>query len=110
MSDKKYRLITRADFDGVVSSGLLIELDMVDEIVIAEPKDMQGGNIAITSNDIITNLPYVEGVHLCFGHHLSETVHVGEKENLIINPNMPTAARVVYEHFGGKASFPGVSE
>ena len=110
MSDKKYRLITRADFDGVVSGGLLIGLDMVDEIVIAEPKDMQDGNIAITSNDIITNLPYVEGVRLCFDHHLSETVRVGEKENLIINPNMPTAARVVYEHFGGKASFPGVSE
>ncbi len=109
MSDNKYRLITRADFDGVVSGGLLIELDMISEILFVEPKDMQDGKIAVTANDITTNLPYVEGVHLCFDHHLSETIRVGEKENLIIDPNKPSAARVVYEHFGGKEAFPNVS-
>jgi len=109
MSDKKYRLITRADFDGVVSGGLLIELGMVGEILFAEPKDMQDGKIAVTGNDITTNLPYVEGVHLCFDHHFSETIRVGDKENLIIDPDKPSAARVVYEHFGGQATFPGIS-
>lgn len=106
MTDNKYRLITRADFDGVVSGGLLIELDMIDEILFAEPKDMQDGKISVTSNDITTNLPYVEGVHLCFDHHLSETERIGERENLIIDPNKPSAARVVYEHFGGAETFP----
>ncbi|MBC8267796.1 MAG: exopolyphosphatase [Rhodospirillaceae bacterium] len=109
MSDKKYRLITRADFDGVVSGGLLIELDMINDILFVEPKDMQDGKIAVTENDITTNLPYVEGVHMCFDHHLSETIRVGEKENLIIDPDKPSAARVVYEHFGGQAKFPGIS-
>lgn len=109
MSDKKYRLITRADFDGVVSGGLLIELDMIDDILFVEPKDMQDGKIAVTTNDITTNLPYVEGVHLCFDHHLSETIRVGDHDNLIIDPDKPSAARVVYEHFGGQATFPNVS-
>lgn len=109
MSDKKYRLITRADFDGVVSGGLLLEMQMIDEILFVEPKDMQDGKIAVNANDITTNLPYVEGVHLCFDHHLSETIRVGEKDNLIIDPDKPSAARVVYEHFGAQAAFPGIS-
>jgi len=108
MSDQKYRLITRADFDGVVSGGLLLELGMIEEIVFAEPKDMQDGKIAVTSNDITTNLPFVDGVHMCFDHHLSETVRVGDKENLVIDPDMPSAARVVYEHFGGAKTFPSI--
>ena len=110
MTDKKYRLITRADFDGVVSGGLLTELDMIDDVLFAEPKDMQDGKIDVTANDITTNLPYVEGVHLCFDHHLSETIRVGDKSNLIIDPNQPSAAHVVYEHFGGLDTFPDVPE
>jgi len=109
MSDNKHRLVTRADFDGVVSGGLLIELDMIDDILFVEPKEMQDGKVAVTSNDITTNLPYVEDVHLCFDHHLSETIRVGEKPNLIIDPDKPSAARVVYEYFGGQEAFPQVS-
>jgi hypothetical protein len=109
MADKKYRLVTRADFDGVVAGGLLIELNMIDEILFAEPKDMQDGKVEITSNDITTNLPYVEGVHLCFDHHISETRRVGDRDNHIIIGDAPSAARVVYEHFGGQAKFPDIS-
>ncbi|MBL6933712.1 MAG: exopolyphosphatase, partial [Rhodospirillales bacterium] len=110
MTEQKYRLITRADFDGVVSGGLLIELGLIDEILFAEPKDMQDGKIPVTSNDITTNLPFVEGVHLCFDHHLSEAVRVGEKPNLIFDASKPSAARVIYDHYGGKETFPNVPE
>ncbi len=110
MSENKYRLITRADFDGVVSGGLLIELDIIDEVLFVEPKDMQDGKIAVTSNDITTNLPYVEGVHMCFDHHLSETVRVGEQANLVIDPDKPSAARVVYDHYGGAETFPNIPD
>lgn len=110
MSDEKYRLVTRADFDGVVAGGLLIELGLIDDIIFAEPKDMQDGNVALTSRDITTNLPYVENVHLCFDHHLSEITRVGERDNLIIDPDKPSAARVVYDYYGGKEAFPRISE
>lgn len=110
MADKKYRLVTRADFDGVVSGGLMIELGLIGEVVFAEPRAMQAGLVNITENDITANLPYVEGVHLCFDHHVSETERVGPKENHIIDPDAPSAARVVYNHFGGKEKFPAVSD
>ncbi len=106
--DKKYRLVTRADFDGVVAGGLLIEMGLVDDVLFAEPKAMQDGLVKITGNDITTNLPYVEGVHLCFDHHISETERVGLHANHIIDPTAPSAARVVYEYFGGAKKFPSI--
>ena len=108
--DKKYRLVTRADFDGVVAGGLLIELGLIDDVLFAEPKAMQDGLVEITANDITTNLPYVEGVHLCFDHHVSETERVGERDNHIIEADAPSAARVVYNHFGGKKKFPSIPD
>jgi nanoRNase/pAp phosphatase (c-di-AMP/oligoRNAs hydrolase) len=97
---KKYRLITRSDMDGLVCAVLLKELDMVDDIKFVHPKDMQDGKIEIGSNDITTNLPFVEGVHLAFDHHLSETIRNEKRDNHIIIPSAPSAARVVYEYYG----------
>ena len=107
MSVKKYRLVTRSDFDGLVCAVLLKKLDIIDEITFVHPKDMQDGKVDISDNDITTNLPYVEGVHLCFDHHLSETIRNQTKpENHIIAPDAPSAARVVYDYYGGDDSFP----
>lgn len=111
MSDAaKYRLVTRSDFDGLVCAVLLKELGILDEIKFVHPKDMQDGKIEITGRDITTNLPYVEGAHLVFDHHLSETMRVGEKPNHIIDPKAPSAARVVYDYYGGKERFSTISD
>jgi nanoRNase/pAp phosphatase (c-di-AMP/oligoRNAs hydrolase) len=68
---------------------------------------MQDGKIAITSRDITTNLPYVSGAHLAFDHHLSETIrNTGDRQNHVIDPNAPSAARVVYDYYGGGNKFP----
>jgi nanoRNase/pAp phosphatase (c-di-AMP/oligoRNAs hydrolase) len=105
--NRKYRLVTRSDFDGLVCAVLLRHLEMIDEIKFVHPKDMQDGKVEIDDNDITTNLPFVPGVHLAFDHHLSETIrNPGERPNHIIWPDAPSAARVVYEHFGGKNKFP----
>jgi nanoRNase/pAp phosphatase (c-di-AMP/oligoRNAs hydrolase) len=108
MSDQKYRLVTRSDFDGLVCAILLNEMELIDEIKFVHPKDMQDGKIAITERDITTNLPYVPGAHLVFDHHASETVrNSGERpKNYIIYPGAPSAARVVYECYGGDTRFP----
>lgn len=111
MAKGKYRLVTRSDFDGLVCAVLLKELDLIDDIKFVHPKDMQDGTILITENDISTNLPYVPGVHLAFDHHLSETIRVAERpKNHIIDPKALSAARVVYDYYGGKAKFPRVSD
>ncbi|MCB1800118.1 MAG: exopolyphosphatase [Gammaproteobacteria bacterium] len=107
---KKYRLVTRSDFDGLVCAVLLKELQMIDDILFVHPKDMQDGKIEIGAADITTNLPYVEGCHLAFDHHLSETLRNGKRDNHVIIPEAPSAARVVYDYYGGAAAFPNVSD
>lgn len=110
-TDQKYRLITRSDMDGLVSAVLLKDLDLVDEVTFAHPKDMQDGIIDITKGDITTNLPYNNNVYLSFDHHLSEVERLGKQpDNLILDPNAPSAARVVYEYFGGENQFPTISQ
>lgn len=90
MENKKFRLITRSDFDGLVCAVLLKQLDMLDDIKFVHPKDMQDGKIEIGPNDITTNLPYVAGAHLAFDHHLSETIrNTGDRANHVIDPAPP---------------------
>ncbi|TXT41206.1 MAG: hypothetical protein FD135_537 [Comamonadaceae bacterium] len=111
MSQSKFRLVTRSDFDGLVCAVLLKELDLIDDIKFVHPKDMQDGRIDITSRDITTNLPYVAAAHLAFDHHESETIrNTGERPNHIISAHAPSAARVVYDYYGGAAAFPKVSD
>mgnify|MGYP003629597428 FL=1 len=84
---------------------------MIDDIKFVHPKDMQDGTILVSERDISTNLPYVPGIHLAFDHHLSETLRMEDKpENHIIDPDAPSAARVVYDYYGGKVAFPNVAD
>lgn len=106
MANQKFRLVTRSDFDGLICAVLLKELDLIDDIKFVHPKDMQDGLVEISDRDITTNLPYVRGVHLAFDHHLSETVRNEKMDNHIILPDAPSAARVVYDYYGGASRFP----
>ena len=110
MAEDKYRLVTRSDFDGLVSALLLKELDLIDNIKFVHPKDVQDGIIEITESDITTNLPYANGAHYAFDHHISELARVGIKSNYMLNPTAPSAARVVWDCFGGAAGFPNIPE
>ena len=107
----RYRLVTRSDFDGLACAVLLKELDLIDDILFVHPKDMQDGKVEITARDITTNLPYVPGCHLAFDHHDSETRRLGELDDPahIIDPEAPSAARVVYNYYGGADEFPHIS-
>jgi nanoRNase/pAp phosphatase (c-di-AMP/oligoRNAs hydrolase) len=107
-----FRLVTRSDFDGLVCGALLKELNLIEEIKFVHPKDMQDGKIAISQRDITTNLPYVPGCHLAFDHHASEIERAGSElpVNYVIDPAARSAARVVFDHFGGEARFPRISE
>jgi nanoRNase/pAp phosphatase (c-di-AMP/oligoRNAs hydrolase) len=111
-SADKFRLVTRSDFDGLICAVLLKELDLIDDIKFVHPKDMQDGIIDITDRDITTNLPYVPGCHLSFDHHASEKIRRGSEapDNHIIDEDAPSAARVVYDYYGGKEKFPRISD
>lgn len=107
---EKFRLVTRSDMDGLVCAVILKQLDLIDEITFVHPKDMQDGKIEITSNDIITNLPYCKEAHMVFDHHESETIRNEKADNHVIIADAPSAARVVYDYYGGKAKLPNISE
>ncbi len=113
MEQQTRRLVTRSDFDGLACAMMLKELNLIDEIKFVHPKDVQDGKIELSKNDITTNLPYDPRVSIAFDHHESEVdrlkaVETGGK--LIIDPNAKSAARVVYDYYGGKEKFPRISE
>lgn len=107
-----YRLVTRSDFDGLVCAVLLRKLNLINDILFVHPKDVQDGAIEVTDRDILTNLPYAPGPHLVLDHHHSESERLGEQApaNHVLMPEAPSAARVVYEYFGGKPVFTDVSD
>ncbi len=108
---EKCRLVTRSDFDGLVCAALLKELGILEEIKFVHPKDMQDGLIEITDRDITTNLPFVAQARLAFDHHESETLRLEQAApNHVIVPGAPSAARVVYDYFGGPDRFTRVGE
>ncbi len=107
------RLVTRSDFDGLVCAMLLKEIDIIDEITFVHPKDVQDGKIELSENDITTNLPFDARVSLAFDHHESELSRVDPelaKDKFIIDGDAKSAARVVYDYYGGAKTFTRVSD
>lgn len=106
------RLVTRSDFDGLVCAMLLKELNIIDDIKFVHPKDVQDGKVELSENDITTNLPYDDRVGLSFDHHESELARNKDKGKgkWIIDPYAKSAARVVYDYYGGAKTFKRISE
>jgi hypothetical protein len=95
------RLLTRSDFDGICCAVLLKELGLMDEMVYAHPKDLQDGKITVGKNDILANVPYVQGCGLWFDHHSSEHERLeleGKYEGS--SKLAPSAAHVISEYYG----------
>jgi nanoRNase/pAp phosphatase (c-di-AMP/oligoRNAs hydrolase) len=108
---ERYRLVTRSDFDGLVCAALLKHLGILDDILFVHPKDVQDGKVEMGPNDVTTNLPYNPDVAISFDHHSSETTRVGgPRDNHVIVPGAQSAARVVYDYYGGAAAFGGIEE
>ncbi len=114
------RLVTRADFDGLVSGALITMIEEIDSYLFVEPKFMQDGMVEIVPGDVIANLPYHPNCTLWFDHHITNAgswlYHIGastsqsekprsESEYPTVVPEKggfrlaPSAARVVYEYY-----------
>ena len=96
------RLVTRADFDGLVCGALVTKFENIDSYLFVEPKFMQDGLVEIRTGDIITNLPYHPNCTLWFDHHITNTTPDFPKPIMIGKGGFrlaPSAARVVYEYY-----------
>jgi hypothetical protein len=96
------RLVTRADFDGLVCGALLTKFEPIDSYLFVEPKFMQDGLVDIRPGDIIANLPYHPNCTLWFDHHITNTTP-GFRTPIMLGKGgfrlAPSAARVVYEYY-----------
>jgi nanoRNase/pAp phosphatase (c-di-AMP/oligoRNAs hydrolase) len=105
------RLVTRSDFDGLVCAVLLKQVETIDTIQFVHPKDLQDGKFEVSENDILTNVPHVPGCGLWFDHHATELDRVVGKFDFKGECRLaPSAARVVYDYYGGPARFGGFEE
>ena len=97
------RLLTRSDFDGLACAALLKELGIIDNWKFVHPKDLQDGVVEVTEDDVLTNVPYVPGCGMWFDHHSSESERLGSDIKFVGESRVTdSAARVVYDYYGGK--------
>ncbi|MDR0551260.1 MAG: exopolyphosphatase [Spirochaetaceae bacterium] len=105
------RLITRSDFDGLACGALLEAVGVVNEWLFVHPKDIQDGLIEATKNDVVANVPYVNGCGLWFDHHSSEVERLGRVFKFEgVSKSAPSCARVIYDYYGGDAKLSRFSE
>ncbi len=91
------RIVTRADFDGVVCAVLLCDAKEIDEPVEwVEPNEMQKGKVAVKKGDIVANLPYHPDCSLWFDHHYTNR-NVGDFEGAF--RIAPSAAGLIFEYY-----------
>ncbi len=104
-------LITRSDFDGLACGALLLEAGVIDTWKFAHPKDIQDGLVPVTENDVLANVPFVEGCGLWFDHHSSEHER-NQLEGKYKGESRitPSCARIIYEYYGGKEKFPNFDD
>lgn len=105
------RLVTRSDFDGLACAALLKEVGIIDSWKFAHPKDLQDGLVPIDENDVLANVPFVEGCGLWFDHHSSEFER-NQLEGKYKGESRlaPSCARIIYEYYGGEDRFPNFGE
>lgn len=100
------RLLTRSDFDGLVCAVLLVEKGVVDEYTFVHPKDVQDGKVAVAKNDVLANIPYVDGCGLWFDHHASEYERIERDITFAgVSCAAPSAAQVIWDYYGGEEVF-----
>jgi len=105
------RLLTRSDFDGLACGALLQYLGLIDEWKFVHPKDIQDGLVEATDNDILANIPYINGCKLWFDHHSSESERLGSEAYFEgVSKYAPSCAHVIYEYYGGEAKLEKFAE
>ena len=94
------RLVTRGDLDGLTSAVIITMKESIEEIVLVHPQEITDKTVAITSNDILANLPYHPNAGLWFDHHLLTESNERPPTDFKGRYGLaPSAARLVYDYY-----------
>ena len=96
------RLVTRGDLDGLTCAVLISLHERINELLLTHPQELTEGEVEIRETDIIANLPYQDGCAMWFDHHLHTAALAAPMEEVKgAFGQAPSAARLVYEYYGG---------
>jgi hypothetical protein len=100
------RLITRGDLDGLACAVLFTAHESISEIVLIHPQDITDDRFEAQEGDVIANLPYHPGCAMWFDHHLMTDTRRRPPESFRGRfEQAPSAAQLVWEHYGKPARF-----
>lgn len=102
------RLLTNVCFDGLISGMLLKELEFIDDCMIVDIQELINGYMEVTSDDILVNVPYVEGCGLWFCAKKSNDVIPSTYRGACYTA--ASSARIIFEFYGGEERFPNFVE
>ena len=103
--ETKHRLITRSNFDGIVNTALLQKINLIDDILYVHPKDVQEGKVAVTDQDIVSNLPYVENAFMAFDHQLDMPEVMKLNKNHALFTDVSSVSEIIFDYYGGEEVF-----
>jgi hypothetical protein len=105
------RLVTRGDLDGLTCAVLLSLNEEIDSISLIHPQDISDGRADIRPGDVIANLPFHPACTMWFDHHLhTATPNVPPEAFRGAFARAPSAARLVYQYYGGEETMPQLAE
>jgi len=93
------RIVTRGDFDSLISSVLLSLAYDIDDVKISHPSEIQECKFELTSNDILANLPYHKDCGIWFDHHINEDQIAHEIKFEGCFRIAPSCSRVIFDYF-----------
>jgi hypothetical protein len=105
------RLVTRGDLDGLTCAVLISQNEEVDALKLIHPQDITEGRFEIGPDDIVANLPYDPRCGLWFDHHMHTATPAAPPPGFKgAFGAAPSAARLVYDYYGGDATMPRFAE
>ena len=99
------RLVTRADLDGLACAAIISAHEKVDDILLTHPQEILDGNVAITGNDIIANLPYDSRCAKWFDHRVATSHDPPQGQFDGRFEDAPSAAVLVWQYYGEDPEF-----
>ncbi len=96
------KIITRPDFDGIVCDVLLRDVLPIDAPTDwIEPYELKDYSPGTGEQNIVANLPFIDGCVLWFDHHLTNKI---DKPFNGFFQDAPSAAGIIYHYYAEKFS------